>query len=120
MREGPAGSSFRQCHGQAGGRLGLDANDLYARPPCFDHRPDAGDQAAAADGHDNRVDARGLVKNLEGDRSLAGDHVLVVERMNEREAVALGKLPRVGARVGQVGAMQDHGGAEMAAVRHFD
>ena len=40
-------------------------------------------------------------------RALAGDHVGVVERMDEREAVARGDLSGVRARLGQVGAVQD-------------
>ncbi len=51
---------------------------------------DAGDQAAAADGDEDRVD-RPLVlaQDLHPDRALPGDHVGIVERVHEGQA-ALG------------------------------
>ena len=69
---------------------------------------DAGEQAAAADGHDDRVDVGRLLEDLERHRALAGHHVGVVERMDEREPVALRELPACAARLGQVGAVQHH------------
>ena len=45
---------------------------------------DAGDQAAAADRHEDRVDrARVLAQDLHADRALPGDHVRIVVRVHE-------------------------------------
>ena len=72
----------------------------------LDDGADAGEQAAAADRHDDRLHARRLLEDLERHRALAGHHVRVVERMDEREAVARGERLGLRARVGQVGAVQ--------------
>ena len=101
-------------------RFGLDADDLDVGRLRLDHRADAGDQAAAADRHDDRFDVGRLLEDLERHRALARDHVRVVERMDEREAVALGELAGVRARLGQVGAVQDDVRAELAAVGDLD
>ena len=49
---------------------------------------DAGDEAAAADRHHDRLDVGALVGDLEPDRALAGDDQRVVERRHERGAPA--------------------------------
>jgi hypothetical protein len=61
-----------------------------------------------------------LLEDLESHGALAGDHVDVVERMDEREALARGDFTGMRARLGQVRAVQDDLGAELAAVGHLD
>ena len=61
-----------------------------------------------------------LLEDLERHRALAGDHVRVVERMDERQAFARGDRLGLGARFGQVGAVQHDRRAELAAVGHLD
>ncbi len=101
-------------------RLGLDSNDLDLRRLGLDDRADARDESAAADRHDDGLDLRCLLEDLEGDRALARDHVRIVERVDEREPFALRELARVRARLGQVRAMEHDGRAELATVRDLD
>ena len=57
---------------------------------------DAGDQPAAADGHDDRADVRALLEELEADRALAGGGARVVEGVDEDGAgLALERLRRL-------------------------
>ncbi len=67
--------------------LRLDADDRAPAGARLDHRADAREQSAAADRHDDRLDVRRLLEDLERHRALARDHVGVVERMDEREAL---------------------------------
>jgi len=62
----------------------LDADDPDARIELLDVGGDAGDQAAAAHGDEDRIEfAAGLAQDLHADRALAGNHVRIVERMHE-------------------------------------
>ena len=83
-------------------------------------RRHAGDQAAAADGDDERVDRRLLRQHLERDRALAGDHREVVERMDDREAALGDELQAGDTRVLEGVAFQDDLGAEAARVLDLD
>ena len=85
----------------------LDADDRYARGLRLDGRADSRDQAAAADRNDDGFDVGRLLEDFEPHRALAGDHVGVVERMDEREALACGDLAGMRARLRQVRAVQD-------------
>ena len=76
-------------------------------------RADAREQSAAADGHDDRLDVGRLLEDLERHRALARDDVRVVERMDEREALARGDRLGVRARLGEVGAVQHDARAEL-------
>ena len=71
-------------------------------------------------GIDDGFDAGRLLEDLESHRALAGDHVDVVERVDEREPVARGDFAGMHARLRQVGAVQDDVGAELAAVGDLD
>ena len=75
---------------RAGHRVGVDrlhADDLDRRAQPLHVGGDAGDQPAAADRHEDRVDRPGvLAQDLHADRALPGDHVRVVVGMHEREA----------------------------------
>ena len=78
----------RRVHG--GRVFRLHADDLDARPERLDVGRDAGDQAAATDGHEDGVHPVAvLAQDLEPDRALAGDHVGVLEGMDEDQTVAL-------------------------------
>ena len=68
--------------------LGLHADDAHLGPQRLDRDRDAGDEPAAADRHDDRVEriGVGLVEELEADRALPGDDERIVERGDERRA----------------------------------
>ena len=85
---------------------------LISRAQALHVRGDAGDQAAAADGDEDRVDRPAvLAQDLHADGALAGDHVRIVVGMHEGELFAPGDLQRM--RVGLVVgvAVQHHAGA---------
>ncbi len=64
----------------------LHADDAHLGTHRLDVGRDAGDQAAAADGDEHRVErALVLAQDLHADRALPGDHVRVVERMHESQ-----------------------------------
>src|SRR6185437_12448890 len=90
---------------EAGSMNRLDADDLHVRLAGLDDRADSREQAAAADGRDDRLNVRRLLEDLECDRSLARHHVRVVERMDERETVACSDPLRFDARLRQVRAV---------------
>ena len=50
----------------------------------------AGEQAAAADGHERGVEAGHLIEELEAHGPLPGDHRGILERMDRERAGALG------------------------------
>jgi len=55
-------------------------------PPRLQVQRDARDQATAADGDEHRVEVRQLLQQLDRDGALAGDHVAVLEGVDERGA----------------------------------
>ncbi len=75
---------------------GLHADDADLGPQRLDIGRHAGDQPAAADGHEDGVD-RPLVlaQDLHRHRALAGDHVGVVEGMHEAQSLRLLQFQRV-------------------------
>ena len=73
---------------------GLHADHLDLGPHRLDVGGDAGDQPAAADGDEHRVDrALVLAQDLHRDRALAGDHVRVVEGVHEGQALRASRVP---------------------------
>ena len=85
QRDALAGA-HRAQHGVGVGGLHADHPDLG--PHRLDVRRHAGDQPAAADGHEHGVDrALVLAQDLHGDGALAGDHVGVVEGVDEGQAL---------------------------------
>ena len=105
----------------AGGVLRLDADDAHLRVERLHVGRDAGDQPAAADRHEDRVERPGvLAQDLHADRALPGDHVRVVERVDEREPALAGQLDRVLVGVVEVVAVQHHLAAEVAHGLHLD
>ena len=66
---------------------------LISGPHGLDVRRDAGDQAPAADRDEDRVNrVLVLAQDLHADRALAGDHVRVIKRMNERVFMCFASL----------------------------
>jgi len=115
-----SGRTLRQGGREARRAFGLDTDDHDLGALSLDRRANARDQSAAADRDDDRLDIRCLLEDFEPHRPLTCDHRLIVERMDEREAVARRDFARMRARFGEVGAMQDHSGAQMAAVGDLD
>ena len=101
-------------------RLHADHADL--RKQVLHVRRDARDQAAAADGDEDRIErlAGLLPQDLHADRALAGDHVGVVERMNESELALARDRQRVIVSLVVFVAVQDHLAAEVDHRLHFD
>ena len=99
----------------------LHADDFYFRAQAFDVGSDAGDQPAAADGDENRVDRQGpLAQDFHAYCALPGDHVGIVVRMHEGELAHTLELQRmaVGLVVGI--AEQHHLGAARRYRIHLD
>ncbi len=93
----------RGCPAAQRRRVGRGVLRLHADDPDgaalrggtrLDGGGDAGDQAAAADAQHDGVEVGQLVHELEAERALAGDHVAVVEGVDEDGAGALGELRR--------------------------
>jgi hypothetical protein len=104
-RHPPAGPQ-RFIH--AGRVLGFDTDDLDARIQGLGVRRDAADQAAAADGDEDRIDliAMLLAQDFHCDRALPRDHVHVVERMHEQQVSLARQLRRVLLRLIEILAVQ--------------
>ena len=91
------------------GVVGLHADDLDAGADGFHVGGDAGDQSAAADGHEDGVHGRPvLAQDLHGDGALAGDHVRVIERVHEGEALFGLQLQGVLIGIAEGVALQHH------------
>ena len=78
----PADRSILAANGVVEGRKerGLDADDLDLRLQRLSRHGDAGDQAAAADRHDDEIEVGELRQHLQGDGALAGhDERIVVD-----------------------------------------
>ena len=54
---------------------------------------DAGEQPAAAGAHDDRLDVGHLLEDLQADRALPGDDVVVVERVDEDRTGLVARTP---------------------------
>ena len=106
-------SAHRAQHGV--GVFGLHADHFDLGAHCLDVSGDAGDEAAAADGHEDGID-RPLVltQDFHRHRALTGDDMRVVEGMDESQA-AFG-LERLGVAVsvGVAVTVQHHLAAEGA------
>ena len=90
-RTGVPGPQRRRHRGRAGR---LHADHPYVRVGRLGRHRDPGDQPAAADPGDDRAHVRALLEDLQPDRALTGDHVRVVERVDEDRAGAVGELLR--------------------------
>ena len=116
----------RDLHGLAcgerrrvrGGVLGLHPDDAHLATDLGrelgERARDAGDQAAAADRHDDVLDIGDLLEDLEGERSLAGHDIRVIERRDDDRAGALGECGRALQRLVDDVAVQHDLGAVVA------
>ena len=73
--------------------LGVHADEANLRPQRAHRDRDPRREPAAADRDQERLELGQLLRELEADRALAGDHALVLERVDERGA----RSPRPGA-----------------------
>src|SRR5690606_19056292 len=92
----------------------LDADDAGRGPERLDGGRDAGDEAAAPDGHDDDVRVGCVLEDLEADGALARDDGRVVERVDEREAALAAQRLALLERL-EDGAVEDDVGAVGAA-----
>ena len=101
--------------------LRLDADDAHPRREILHVGRDAGDEAAAADRHEDRVEiALMLAQHLDRNRALARDHVRIVERMDEGEVALAREYRRVLVRLVVVIALEHDLGAEIHHRLHLD
>ncbi len=77
-------------HGGSAG--GLNTVHFDVRVQSLDGVSDTGDEPAAANGHDDRVDVRDLFEDLEADGALARNDVFVVERVDEGVAFGVAQF----------------------------
>ena len=78
------------------------------RPQRAQRDRDPGGEAAAADRDQDRLELGQLLGELEADRALAGDHALVLERVDEGGAGLLDAAQRLGERLVEA-APEEHG-----------
>ena len=69
--------------------LGFGGIDPHAGLHRAHHRADAGEQSAAAERRDDGIDVRQVLEDLEAGGRVAGDEVVVVERVHEVAAHAI-------------------------------
>ncbi len=87
----------------------MHANDLDVRADLLDVSGNAGNQAAAADRHEDRMYRAGvLAQDFHADGALAGDHVRIVERVHEGQLLFFFQRQRVVVGVGVGFAEQHH------------
>ncbi len=104
----------RVSHGVALHRF--DADDLDLRAQGLEIGADPGDQPAAADRDEHRVELPGaLAQQFVAHRPLPGDHQFVVERVDEGHAGLHDQPVAVLGRFRVAVAMQHHLGAESPA-----
>ena len=82
------------------GVLRLHADHAHVGAQRLDRGRDAGDEASASGGYDDRLDFGALLDDLEAAGALAGDDVDVVERVDQHRPGLLGELagPRAAPR----------------------
>ena len=82
----------RERHRQRRRGLRLRGVDTRVGPKRLHRAADAGQQPAAAERRDDRVDVGQILEDLEPDRAVAGNEVVVVERMDEPAAHPVGAV----------------------------
>ena len=84
----PVRKRLRRTEGErasgGGGRLRLGTPDPDLRIQRLDRAADAGDEPAAADGRDDGDRIGRIFQDLESHRAMAGDEIVIVERVYER------------------------------------
>ncbi len=102
-----------------GKQLGLDADHLDLGLQGLHRGRDPGDEAAAAERHDHGVEIGAGTRELKADRPLPGDHLFIIVRMNEGEALVVRQLVRGLGRLGQARALKHDMGAEALGLLHL-
>ena len=98
----------------AGGVLRFDADHFHAGVQVLDVYRDAGEQPAAADRHEDRIQvAAALAQDLHRDGPLPGDDVGIVEGMHEHQIALARQLQCLLERAVIVIAVYHHLGAEI-------
>jgi hypothetical protein len=106
----------RECRREAGGVGRLDADHLHFGIEVLDGGRHASNQAAAANGNDDRIQVRHLLDHFQPDRPLAGNDPQVVVAVNVSELLGHGQLVGLGLRLAEAGAVQDHRRSQPPAV----
>jgi hypothetical protein len=78
-----AGFAGLQGRRQRGGRLGFGSHHPHVGAQRLDDCSHSGNQAAPADGGDDGIDRGQVLEDLEGQRRIPRDEVVVVERMHQ-------------------------------------
>ncbi len=100
-------------------REGCTPKTLHRGICLFDGAGDSADQASATDRRDDDFDAGMLLQNFEAESSLPRDDGIVVEGMNQSQAVGLALLDRFFVGFVVVGAVQHDLGAVGACRGNF-
>ena len=86
----------------------LHADDLDGRVDMLGRDSDAGNHAAAADGHDQCFKVRRRFENFQPHRALPGDNQRVVEGRDQCQTLSLDQVVGMGLGVVECLAVQDH------------
>ncbi len=96
---GGRGDAWQLDHGPGADALvergrphGLDADDAHRRADRLGGGGHSGDEPAAADRHQQQIDLRHLLEDLEADRRLAGNDCRIGERVDVGPALALRRV----------------------------
>ena len=85
----------------------LDADHAHGRPVALHRHRHAGDEPAAADRHDDRVELGPVLHHFEPQRPLSGNQLLVVERVDVGQPFVANQLLCLLVRLVPDGAVQD-------------
>ncbi len=106
---------------QAVGVVRFNANDLDFRAQVLHVGGDAGDQAAAADRHENRVQPTGvLAQDFHGHGALASNGMRIIVGVDVDEAFFIDQFQRIGQCLGERITMKDHFAAARAHAFDLD
>ena len=103
----------------AGGFLCLHAVYLHLRFELLDRIGNTRNESAASDRHHDGVHIRQLVEYLQSYRSLAGDHVRIIKRVDESRARIIAKLAGVRVRIVIGSLYQTHLSAQSLCSLHL-
>ena len=94
--------SCAQCGRETGDVIGFDRDNLCFGRKRFDCERDAGEQTATADRHDDGIEIRHLLDDLEAHRSLAGDDRGIVVAVDIGQPLLVRDLVRARFRFGEI------------------
>ena len=98
----------------------MHTNNLYSGLSALDRTADAANKSPSTDRHNNDIQCRMLLEEFQSDRPLPGDHIIVIEGVNEGGLFLL--APLNGRMTGFIIAvsMQDNVRAVRTSRGHFD